>query len=313
MTPEAQSFLVEQQNPEKGGEVAIVEAAENGDIDMVRYLVEEMGASMHEGRPLQIAAYYGQLEIVQYFHHIDPELVKKRNFHGNTALNRAASNGQLIVVSFLVDHAKSDIDNQANNGLTPVMQAVENGHLETADFLIQRGANLRKLDSSLGDSVGHLAAYFGHLELLTKIIHIEPFLGTLKNNRNMTMLHYAVEGGHNKVVDFLLSFLPSDDQDIFGCSAVIDAVKYGRGQILNILLNHGADVSLQDGNGFTCLHWAAKQGDDDLVQVLAAKDPRLLVTVEKRGLNALQIAEESQQNSTITTLQSIIELKRLEL
>src|SRR5206468_348623 len=51
-------------------------------------------------------------------------------------------------------------------------------------------------------------------------------------------------------------------------SPVADAAKQGDKETVRSLLKHGVDVNAAQGDGTTALHWAARQGNVDLAQML---------------------------------------------
>ena len=55
-----------------------------------------------------------------------------------------------------------------------------------------------------------------------------------------------------------------------GGTALMIAVDTGYQQGVEILLNAGASVKLRDSNGYTALHYAAKNGNLEIVELLLA-------------------------------------------
>ena len=54
-----------------------------------------------------------------------------------------------------------------------------------------------------------------------------------------------------------------------GGTALLFAVMFGRHELLTILLDAGADQSIQDARGFTARHLANQQGDQAALALLA--------------------------------------------
>ncbi|WP_420869220.1 ankyrin repeat domain-containing protein [Cupriavidus gilardii] len=92
------------------GETALMMAALQGQLDMVKLMVEQR-----------------QVEI---------------NKTGWTPLHYAATNGHLEIVRYLLEES-AYVDAESPNGTTPLMMATRGGHIETVKLLLDEGADLR--------------------------------------------------------------------------------------------------------------------------------------------------------------------------
>ena len=95
------------------GITALFQAAQQGFVEVVRFLVEEGKADVD----------------------------KARTSDGFTPLLAAAQNGHTEVVRFLVEEGKADVDKVNNNRSTPISLAAFYGHLEVVQFLLSKGAD----------------------------------------------------------------------------------------------------------------------------------------------------------------------------
>ncbi len=95
--------------PNAAGETALMMACLQGQLDMVKLMVER------------------QVEI---------------NKTGWTPLHYAATNGHLEIVRYLLDQS-AYVDAESPNGTTPLMMATRGGHIETVKLLLDEGADLR--------------------------------------------------------------------------------------------------------------------------------------------------------------------------
>ena len=110
-------------------ETPLFTAAQNGHIDVVRFLVD-VGAAKDQTdnnsrTPLWVAARNGHLDIVRFL--VEVGLAKDQADNpGATPLFTAAQNGHLDIVRFLVDVGAAK-DQAANAGETPLFTAAQNG------------------------------------------------------------------------------------------------------------------------------------------------------------------------------------------
>lgn len=78
----------------------------------------------------------------------------------------------------------------------------------------------------------------------------------------------AVDSGNVKRVKSLLAQNANVNSRLNSITALMRASYFGKSEIVDILLDAGANINLRDFNGATALIWAAKGGDPDIVQSL---------------------------------------------
>lgn len=81
-------------------------------------------------------------------------------------------------------------------------------------------------------------------------------------------LHALPEAGMAqpaRVAENLATLVSADDR---GCTALHLAAKNGQHRVVQILLQHNADVDLPNSSGWTPLHLAALNGYDTVVRIL---------------------------------------------
>jgi ankyrin repeat protein len=218
----------------------------------------------------------------------------KADEDGDAALHLAARKGCLAVVERIIEIDAVDINARGAKGFTPLMQASASGHITVAKCLLDKGAEVTTADEN-GDAALHLAARKGYLAIVTRIIRIKEVDINAHGAMGYTPLMQAAAGGHVAVVQFLLSepdieldktsLLHSHAQKnlgdlvrlnetdssakltlsylqdrINGQTALMLALRENHKEVVEHLLDAGADASLKDGLGNTSLHMAALSG-----------------------------------------------------
>ncbi|WP_110934555.1 ankyrin repeat domain-containing protein [Paenibacillus bouchesdurhonensis] len=190
----------------------------------------------------------------------------------NQQLIASAEKGEVEdVLKLLQDGA--DINATDGRGRTAVMAATYNNKAETVKALIQEGADINLRDESLNNVLLYAGAE-GFLEIVKLAIDAgaNP---QLTNRYGGTALIPASERGHVEVVQELLSHSDIDVNHINNLhwTAVLEAVILGSGgekhqKIVQLLVNHGADVNIGDGNGVTPLMHARQKGFQEIADIL---------------------------------------------
>ena len=146
-------------------------AAENGHLEVVKYLVSLGVESNYLNNAFDSAASNGHIETVKYFISIGVDDFKYNNF----GLSSAASNGKLEMVKYLVSLGAY---NSKHDSI--VRGAAINGHLDVVKYLVSVGANVR----ANGDFA---IRYATNIEVVNYLVS----LGADSNN---------IENGHLTVV-----------------------------------------------------------------------------------------------------------------
>ena len=147
------------------------QVARSGDLDIVQYLVNEVGCDVNgldseAYTPLHRAIEYGHLPIVQYLlSQPQCNCETRSNNCGMYPLHHAAGFGYLEIVKAL-DGRGCDINVSDDKGYTPIHNACNNGHLSVVEYLSSKPqCNLEVLDNT-GHQPLHYALCQGHKEVV---------------------------------------------------------------------------------------------------------------------------------------------------
>lgn len=194
----------------------------------------------------------------------------------NEQLISAAENGDTVNVLKLLDEG-ADINATDQHGRTAVLAATYNNKADTVKVLIQKGADINIRDHKLNNVLLYAGAE-GLLEIVK--LAIEAGAETKLTNRfGGTALIPASERGHVEVVRELLTHSDIDVNHINNLhwTALIEAVILGDGgekhqEIVQLLVDHGADISIGDREGITPLEHALKRGYTEIAEILQSSE-----------------------------------------
>jgi ankyrin repeat protein len=218
---------------------------------------------------LCLASQNGHTETVQTLLHHGADVNAIASESEGTALSLASGRGQTETVQVLLDH-KADVNMTGVFG-TALQRASERGYTETVQLLLDRGA---------------------HIDAITN---------------DITALQAASMGGHTETVRTLLARGADVDistSHIFG-TALIAALSCNHMEIVQMLLNHGANVKVtpctSDGWG-TALIMASDKGDTETVQVLLKYGAKVNVTTPGNLSTALIAASARGHTEIVQVL-----------
>ena len=99
-----------------------------------------------------------------------------------------------------------------------------------------------------------------------------------------------------------LALLLAATPALSGDASIADAAMKRDASAVRALIRQGADVNAAQGDGMTALHWAAQQGDADLVKMLVAAGARTELTTRNAAYVPLHLAARSGSAAAVTAL-----------
>lgn len=177
-------------------------------------------------------------------------------------------------VRTLLKQGYANIDETNDKGETPLLLATHANDVDIAKLLIDAGADVNKQDN-IQDSAYLYAGAQGKTDILAYMLAHAKTSEDVYNRYGGNTLIPAAEKGHIDNVKLLLADgrVNMDHQNNFGYTALIEAVALTDGSklyqdIVNVLLNYGANTELRDNNGKTALDYAKERGYVEMVEML---------------------------------------------
>jgi ankyrin repeat protein len=217
---------------------ALLAAALEGDVGMLRYLVLELGVDVgqenHNGNfPLLLAATGKWLQALRCLvNELQADVNQASSVSGKTSLWEACATGDLDIVICLVEELGADVNEAASVGRTAAGVAVDYGHTHVLRFLLKAGADEK------------------------------------------TAILFAVARGYVGMVRYLVMEFGTDineDMEVANKAPLIFAAKEGNLDMVRCLVELGASIEIMDGYGNTALLLSAGHGHYATVQFLLEK------------------------------------------
>ncbi|KAI9888001.1 MAG: hypothetical protein M1823_000122 [Watsoniomyces obsoletus] len=221
------------------------------DSEAVARLLLENGASVEAGdnngtTALHIAASRGQEAIADLLLH-HGATVQGENYRGRTALHEAAFRGYEAVVGLLLKHG-ADIEARDPDGKTALHLS---SNKAVADLLLLHGANVDREDRRGRISL-HEAAFEEYKAVVRLLLDHGANIET-RDEDGKTAFRLA---SIREVAASLLQHGATIEADEYGQTALHQAARRGNEPLVDLLLQHGANIEKVDKNGRTALHLA---------------------------------------------------------
>lgn len=219
--------------------------------------------------------------------------IEAKDKYGQTALMHAARSGQTGTAELLIDKG-AGIDVQTK-GWTALIYALNKDHSETAKLLIDKGADINA-EKEGGGTALILASHSGDTKIVELLIEKGADIDAkYKNGRTVLMLAASGE---------IASMLIADGADIEakddeGKTALLHTVDKHKTEITALLIDKGADIEVKDDDlEHTALIMSALRGYVDIVELLLNRgaDPS---NGDYRGKTALDWVMEQEADNSV--------------
>ncbi|KAM5579145.1 ankyrin repeat-containing protein [Rosa sericea] len=189
-----------------------------------------------------------------------------------------------------------------------VFEAIARNDTRTfIDLVENNGGSLVHKTEETKNSVLHLAARFGHVELVAYITKRLPDLVSVGNIKGETPLHEACRQGNTSVVKLLLEVNP-----YVACSlnhemqtAFYMACSHGNVDVVKHMTNQPWVLDAEEHEACSPLHLAIAEGFIDIVKSILEACPRFAWKVDSKGLLPLHLACETGHVEITRTLLTI--------
>jgi len=268
----------------------LVDAAKQADWDSVRTLLEDdsdvSAADADGSTALHWACYQNDLESARLLVRAGADVNAATDL-GATPLWSATQNGNAALVRTLLE-AGAEPNAALLRGETPLMLSARAGYADIADLLLAAGANI-DARSARGQTALMWAASRKHPDVVKSLLEngadlqarsevwsemmAVPPHGYPEYNRQIphggnTALMFAARSGDLVSAKLLIAAgADVNDTDAWGVSATVLAAHSGYRELVELLLEKGADPNLAAA-GFGALHVAIMRRDEDMVRAL---------------------------------------------
>ena len=279
-----------------GGDAAerspLIDAAKNADRETLRALLQKKAdvnaADVDGATALHWASYRDDVEGADLLIRAGANVNAATDL-GVTPLWTASLNGSDAMVRRLLE-AGANPNAALLLGETPVMVASRSGHPAVVEHLIAKGANVNA-HAARGQTalmwavsqehpdvvrvlLAHGADVHARSDVWNQVMAVPPH-GYLNYNRAIpqggdTALMFAARVGDLASARLLMAAGANvNDADAWGVSATALSAHAGHGELVEFLLEHGADANAAQA-GFTALHAAVMRRDEKMVSALLA-------------------------------------------
>jgi ankyrin repeat protein len=284
-------------------------------LDFARLLFEHLTdiniRTTNEWTLLHAAAFWGRSEIARMLldHGTNPNLENKVGATPLHLVSEGNYNSQehgVRTVRLLLERGV-DVNARSKNQCTAFLSAASSGRLEIAQILLDHGADLNA-ENEWGETALHIVSrgIYDSQEQGVGTARLLLERGVDVNTRQKdgwTSLHCAAFIGRVELTQLLLEHGANASIETKGCETALHIVSRGKYNsqeqgvgTARLLLERGVDVNARQKDSCTSLHWAAFKGRLELTQVLLEHGASASIATNE-GETALHIVSRGEYDS----------------
>ncbi|XP_058079022.1 ankyrin repeat-containing protein At2g01680-like [Magnolia sinica] len=252
----------------------------------------------------------------QILYSITPEIL-------NNALHIAARLGHVDFTKEILGRCGARLMQANSTGDTPLHCAARTGRLNVVEILLnwivmeERNVELLRMTNKEKNTALHEALRNQHENVAVKLLESDLKLAYLVNEAGESPLHMAAREELLQVVEKILDIEPSDEKtnmvrirDAHGRTALHYAACQDNSTIVEKLLSVNRSLAyILDNIGYSSLHVAAASGSPKAIAELLKQCPDASEQLDPSGKNVFHIAIMHHKNSTARRLLCMAELE----
>ncbi|WP_353282457.1 ankyrin repeat domain-containing protein [Wolbachia endosymbiont (group A) of Myopa testacea] len=338
-------------------------ASWNGHLDITEYLVGKganINAKDRNGKtPLDIARDKGHNNVAEYLQQtqlsLDRQLLTavqgvnlnevkdfvvrgasldtQDNNNVWTPIVYAARGSKWDMVKFLIAQG-AKFNNEITYQGTPLHFAAQEGNSNMVQFLLDKGANIEAQDAYNRKPL-HIAVDANRLNVVNLLLDRGANLKAT-DMYGKTSLDLAIQKGYEDIVEVLKQKQLNLDKELLIAAEKVDlekvresirrganvniqdrqgwtplfwAIQKNNFNIIELLLDNSADIKVKDNEGWTPLHWAVSLGSLDIVEHLVERGADVNASTAD-GRTPLDIARDKGYNNIVNYLEEELNKER---
>eukprot|EP00730_Choanoeca_flexa_P006098 TRINITY_DN12084_c3_g3_i1.p1 TRINITY_DN12084_c3_g3~~TRINITY_DN12084_c3_g3_i1.p1 ORF type:complete len:1119 (+),score=369.58 TRINITY_DN12084_c3_g3_i1:159-3515(+) len=267
--------------PDEQGLTALHYAARNNQAKVVQLLINKganpMVTDSEQITPVHLAAQFSDSQVLQtLLEVVAPEQLRVQDSYGGSILHYACMRPEPECAGLLMDRcAEQLVDLVDESDQSPLHYAADSDHVEVIQLLLQNGFNPASEDKEKRTPL-EVAANQGNLASVKALVEGKDISLFLKHvdARGHSALNFAVYSGDYNTVEWFLrkGWNPNHKDRGSNRTPMHTAARQGDANVVRLLASFHGSLFAKDNNGLTAVHRAAAFGRVEVVQFILGNE-----------------------------------------
>ncbi|KAJ8131064.1 hypothetical protein O1611_g2561 [Lasiodiplodia mahajangana] len=270
---------------DKNGKTALLLAVEQNDTNVLDALLDDIedgvrpdinAGSRTQPTALHEAAWRGDQNMVQYLINHNAHITGQGG-QFNTALSAAASRDWNDIARYFIDKWGQDagVHLSGGNFANPLGAALSSRAFQLLPYLLDAKADINAIDAQ-GRSSFHIAASQGSWDAILQLRNAQGAKTPKADKQGRTLLHHAAM---SRSVELFRNLL--DDTEL------------------------ASPIDVRDVDGWTPLHWACRQNDTGIVQLICEQKNGAVIEATRHGWTPENVAMISRADDAADFIKNL--------
>eukprot|EP00051_Salpingoeca_urceolata_P019923 m.294560 g.294560 ORF g.294560 m.294560 type:complete len:1550 (+) comp19504_c0_seq2:170-4819(+) len=205
-------------------------------------------------------------------------MANPRRSKGLDDLLVAAERGDTRTVVEILNTQQCDVNCRDVAGYTPLHYAASGGHQDTVALLLEHGADVNAVQPTKGQTPLHCACNSGHVAVVQRLLQRPEAINSINSTTKHMMctpLHCCAFSGATHSVEIAELLLAHgalvDQRDTAGQTPLVYSARKGLfPELVQKLVDAGADPAVMDNKRISIMHYAAATPNSEVVRLLLA-------------------------------------------
>jgi ankyrin repeat protein len=195
---------------------------------------------------------------------------------------------------------KNNINLNYRTSETPIFYAISMNYTKAIEILCKYDFDINHINKDNYTALS-LAINYNNAEMCYHLWKKGADINSIDNKYHTFLMTAVYNNMDYKIIEEILNAKPLiDARDIYGCTALVYAIRYSNLEIVKLLISHKASIDSVNLLGESCLMYAIAKNDIEIINLLC--DNKVNINYRNNGIDAIKYANKLKYDNIVKLL-----------